>query len=120
MPTPNTIDSIFDEEKARELFASDHKDIKISVRVFVKEVKNNKIVFVFSLSCIIFDCFFPSHLQAGPKWNTKPPSLTITVSDDVVQGRSSGIRTPKLYHVRTKVSRISPCKLLWILFDFRN
>ncbi|XP_003384967.1 PREDICTED: uncharacterized protein LOC100640359 [Amphimedon queenslandica] len=74
MPTPNTIDSIFDEEKALELFASDHKDIKIS---------------------------------AGPRWNTKPPSLTITVSDDVVQGRSSGVRTPKLYHVRTKELKVT-------------
>lgn len=31
MPTPNTIDSVFDEEKALELFASNHKDIQISV-----------------------------------------------------------------------------------------
>ena len=37
MPTPNTIDSIFDEEKALELFASDHKDIKISVSMFAEE-----------------------------------------------------------------------------------
>ena len=62
---------------------------------------------MFSLRLLLFLL----HLQAGPKWNTKPPSLTVTVSDDVVQGRSSGIRMPKLYHVRTKVNHFNPRKL---------
>lgn len=30
-PTPNTIDRVFDKEKAIELYAADHNDIKITV-----------------------------------------------------------------------------------------
>lgn len=101
MPTPNTIDSVFDEEKALELFASNHKDIQISVSDCVGIVCIAPLfplcLFV-SVSLLSYKC-----LQAGPQWNTKPPSLTITVSDRASQTRTSGIRLPKLYNVRTKV-----------------
>lgn len=32
-PTPNTIDDVFDEDTAAELFAASHNDIQISVSV---------------------------------------------------------------------------------------
>ena len=38
MPTPSTIDRVFDEEKAIELFAANHNDIQISVCYIISNI----------------------------------------------------------------------------------